>query len=172
MIRRLTSKELAALEPAAVLLDVREPGEFAGKRLPRSVNVPLSRLDAAAPGLPKDGPVVVLCRSGRRSETAARRLRELGFSDVRVLEGGLETCGALLEAGPGGVWAMERQVRLAAGSLVLLGGALGWAVHPAGWLLSLGIGAGLVYSAVTDTCGMAAALALLPWNRRGPRCGP
>jgi hypothetical protein len=60
---------------------------------------------------------------------------------------------------------MERQVRLLAGSIVLLGLALGEVVHPAFRLLSAGIAGGLVFSAATNTCGMAAMLAKLPHNR-------
>lgn len=60
---------------------------------------------------------------------------------------------------------MDRQVRLTAGSLVLLGLMLALLIHPAFQLLSAGIAAGLVFSAVTDTCGMAAVLAKLPHNR-------
>lgn len=164
MSRRVTPQDLPV--EGAVLVDVREPGEFAAKRLAGSVNVPLSRLETEAAKLPKDKPLVVLCQSGLRSEDAARRLEAQGFSDVRVLDGGLLCCSGL-EKGPGGVWAMERQVRCAAGSLVLLGAGLGWGVHPACWLLSAGVGAGLVFSAVTDTCAMASVLALMPWNRRG-----
>ncbi|WP_405715769.1 DUF2892 domain-containing protein [Streptomyces xanthophaeus] len=61
---------------------------------------------------------------------------------------------------------MERQVRLTAGSLVLIGLTLGPLVHPAFQLLAAGIGAGFVFSALTDTCGMALVLGLLPFNRR------
>lgn len=160
----MTQADLSSVGPDALVIDVREPGEFAGERLAGSVNIPLSRLEAEAARLPKDKPVVVLCRSGRRSEEASRRLEDLGFKDVHVVKGGLLCCDSL-EKGPGGVWAMERQVRMAAGCFVLLGAALGWLVHPAFWLLSVGVGAGLVFSAATDTCGMAALLARMPWNK-------
>ena len=60
----------------------------------------------------------------------------------------------------------ERQVRIAAGSLVLLGVGMGWLVHPA-WLgLSAFIGAGLVFAGITDTCGLGMILTRAPWNRR------
>lgn len=153
-----------------LLVDVREPGEFSAERLTGSVNLPLSSIEAGLSSLPKDRPVVLLCRSGRRSLDAARRLAAAGFGEVYVLEGGLGRCAGV-EKGPGGAWAMERQVRLAAGSLVLLGALAGWLLHPAGFLLSAAVGAGLVYSAVTDTCGMALVLARLPWNRSRP-CAP
>ncbi|MER5600501.1 YgaP-like transmembrane domain, partial [Streptomyces sp. NPDC002265] len=61
-------------------------------------------------------------------------------------------------------WAMERQVRLAAGTLVLAGLGLGL-LHPAWQLVSAGVAGGLVFSALTDTCGMAALLSRLPHNR-------
>lgn len=164
MARRLPPSELPREREGAVLVDVREPGEFAGERLPGSVNVPLSRLEAEAGRLPRGKPLIVVCRSGRRSEEAARRLEALGFADVQILEDGLACCSGL-ERGPGGAWAMERQVRMAAGTLVLAGCALGWLAHPGFFLLAAGAGAGLVYSSATDTCGMAALLARLPWNR-------
>lgn len=163
-MKTITRSELDVLEPGAVLLDCREPGEFRGQRMAGSVNVPLSRLEEGASALKREEPVVVLCQSGARSRDAARRLEALGFADVRVLQGGLAACGGL-EQGPGGVWPMERQVRLGAGIFVLLGAALAWTVHPSFWLLSVGVGAGLVFSALTNTCGMALVLARMPWNR-------
>jgi rhodanese-related sulfurtransferase len=165
-IRRIAPEEIGQAGSKAILIDVREPGEFAGKWFAGSVNIPLSRLDAGAARLEKSKPVIVLCGRGRKAQDAARRLQALGFSDIRVVEGGLRACdqGQIMR-GEGGAWDMERQVRMAAGCLVLLGSALGWLVHPAFWLLSAGVGAGLVFSAATDTCGMAAVLAWLPWNR-------
>jgi len=60
---------------------------------------------------------------------------------------------------------LERQVRIAAGALVALGVLVGAAWHPAGYLLSAAIGAGLMYSGATNSCGMALVLAKMPWNR-------
>ena len=56
------------------------------------------------------------------------------------------------------------QVRIAAGSLVLLGVLLGWLVHPVLLGLAGFVGAGLVFAGVTDTCGMGMLLARMPWN--------
>jgi rhodanese-related sulfurtransferase len=165
------TRAIAGLVPGGIdknvlFVDVREPAEFAGERFPGSVNLPLSRLEADAAALPRGRTLVVLCRSGRRAQDAAKRFVKMGFLDVRVAEGGLSACRGL-ERGEGGVWDMERQVRMAAGCLVLLGGALGQVLHPGFWLLSIGVGAGLVFSAATDTCTMASVLARMPWNR-GP----
>jgi hypothetical protein len=60
---------------------------------------------------------------------------------------------------------LERQVRIAAGSLVLIGAMLGWFVHPYWIGLSAFIGAGLVFAGITDTCGMAMLLSRMPWNQ-------
>ena len=60
---------------------------------------------------------------------------------------------------------LERQVRIAAGSLVAAGVGLGVFVHPALLGLAAFVGAGLVFSGVTDTCGMGVVLGRLPWNR-------
>lgn len=64
-------------------------------------------------------------------------------------------------------WSMERQVRFTAGAVVLTGLGPGLR-HPAWRLLSAGVAGGLVFSALTDTCGMAALLSRLPHNRPRP----
>ena len=65
-----------------------------------------------------------------------------------------------------GVIPLERQVRIAAGLLVLLGIGLAWHIHPAFLALSAFVGAGLVFSGLTDWCGMGMLLARMPWNQR------
>uniref|UniRef100_UPI0013CEAD4A YgaP family membrane protein n=1 Tax=Streptomyces sp. S5 TaxID=1456735 RepID=UPI0013CEAD4A len=75
-----------------------------------------------------------------------------------------------VEQGPAparAIWAMDRQVRFAAGSLVLAGLALGRRA-PRARLLSAGVATGLVYSGLSNTCGMAALLGKLPFNRPEP----
>jgi hypothetical protein len=62
---------------------------------------------------------------------------------------------------------IERQVRIGAGSFVLIGTVLGRLVHPAFYLLAALVGAGLVFAGVTDICGLAIVLAKAPWNRSG-----
>jgi len=103
-----------------------------------------------------------------RSKKAADILKGKGFTNVEVLEGGIDTWkqhGHPVQVGQTQVWAMDRQVRMVAGSLVLLGVLLGVWVHPGFYYLSGFVGAGLVFSALTDTCGMAMLLAKMPWNR-------
>jgi rhodanese-related sulfurtransferase len=164
------NRELAeAGGQAPALLDVRSPAEFETVHIPGSHNVPLDDLDDAAERLTDTArDVVVVCQSGQRSQQAQRKLLAAGATNVHVLDGGLQAW----EQADGDVvrgkekWALERQVRLVAGSLVLLG-VIGALVHPAAILLSAFVGAGLVFAALTNTCGMAHLLARLPYNR-GP----
>jgi Inner membrane protein YgaP-like, transmembrane domain len=77
---------------------------------------------------------------------------------------------ACVEAGPPVVRgtkaiSLERQVRIAAGSFVLLGAALGWFVQPAFIGLSAFVGAGMIFAGITDTCRIGMILARMPWNQ-------
>ncbi|MFJ5879768.1 rhodanese-like domain-containing protein [Streptomyces sp. NPDC093088] len=155
------------------VIDVRTPGEYAGGHLPGALNIPLDQIQRALPDI-RDaadrGDVLVVCASGARSENACRTLAGHGIT-ATTLSGGTGAWAAgghdlhKPEGGPRASWAMERQVRLTAGTVVLLGLLLGVLVHPAFQILSAGIAAGLVLSALTNTCGMAAVLAKLPHNR-------
>ncbi len=158
---------------AGQLVDVREGSEVDALRVEGALNLPLSRLDALAGRLDCNRPVFLLCRSGGRSAQAAEKLHSLGVKDIRVIGGGIlawEAAGKPVVRGESRVWGIERQVRFTAGTLVFTGVVLGAAVHPAGLLLSGFVGAGLVFSAVTDTCTMALVLARLPWNRGKGSC--
>ncbi|MGW2634038.1 rhodanese-like domain-containing protein [Streptomyces chattanoogensis] len=158
------------------VVDVHTPGEFATGHLPDALNVPLDQLARSVPELREaadQGPLLVVCASGGRSESAVTELAVHGIA-ASSLTGDTRAwvaAGHQLEhpAGPlRAVWAMERQVRFTAGGIVLLGLLLGLLVHPAFPLLSAAIGAGLVFSEVTNTCGLAVLLGRLRFNRRGP----
>lgn len=155
---------------APALIDVRSPAEFDSGRIPGSYNIPLDRLDEAAAtlaGASRD--LVVVCQSGQRSQQAQRQLLAAGAERVHVLDGGLqawEEAGEQVVRGKPG-WGLERQVRLAAGSLVVAGVVGSVTVDESLKYLAGVVGAGLVFAAVTNTCGMAHVLARLPYNR-GP----
>ncbi|MEN3584287.1 rhodanese-like domain-containing protein [Streptomyces sp. ZYX-F-203] len=158
------------------VVDVRTPGEHAVGHLPGALNVPLDRIPHLLPELREAsarGDLLLVCASGARSLTACRLLADQGV-EAATLTGGT---GAWIAEGhevhrasgaPRRTWGMERQVRLAAGALVLLGLLLAVLAHPAALVLSALVAGGLVFSAVTDTCGMAAVLARLPHNRPRP----
>lgn len=152
------------------VIDVRESAEVAADGCaPGAVLAPLSNDVAAAGLLDPRKTLFVLCRSGARSLKAAALLEARGFTDVRVVKGGMEAWTAagypIHRKGPS-TWSLERQVRFTV-SLILLGAfALGRWVHPGFLLLIPLVAGGLLFSAVTDTCAMATVLAMLPWNRR------
>ncbi len=150
------------------VLDVRSPAEFESVHIPGSYNLPLDQLGAHRALLGAGTqPLVLVCRSGNRAREAQVLLHSAGRESSEILEGGLvawEQAGLPVERGRQR-WSMERQVRGVAGSLVLagaLGGLFIW--RPLGALAAC-VGGGLLYSALTDSCGMAALLARLPYNR-------
>jgi rhodanese-related sulfurtransferase len=155
------------------LIDVRTPVEFREVHVENARNVPLDRLNPAALMQARNGsadePLYFICRSGSRGLQACEKFVKAGFSNVVNVEGGTMACveaGLPVVRGKKAV-SLERQVRIAAGSLVLLGALLGWLVHPALMGLSAFVGAGLLFSGITDTCGMGMVLARMPWNRCG-----
>ncbi|MFO1020702.1 MAG: rhodanese family protein [Planctomycetales bacterium] len=100
-------------------------------------------------------------------EQACQKLLTAGHGQVINVEGGTK---AWIAAGQSVIRgkktiSLERQVRIAAGFLVVAGAALGFFVHPYWIGLSAFVGAGLMFAGITDTCGMAMVLARMPWNQ-------
>ena len=174
----------AALKPADLhrrllsgeglqLVDVREPAEFAGMRIDPAALLPLAELERRAGELDRARPIVCICRSGHRSGQAVEKLVALGFPTVSLLEGGLmawEQSGLPLKRDPKAPWALDRQVRLVTGLLVLLGLSVSL-VWPPARALTWFVGCGLVFAAITDWCGLAFLLAKAPWNKARTGCG-
>ncbi len=149
------------------IIDVRTPVEFAEMHVPQARSEPLDGFNAGA--VAKDKPVYLLCRSGQRATKAAEQLAAVGHSAALVVEGGTL---AWIEAGlpvnrsAVKVISLERQVRIAAGSLVLTGVLLGTFLNPVFYGLSGFIGAGLIFAGITDWCGMGLLIAKAPWNQK------
>jgi rhodanese-related sulfurtransferase len=163
--------ELSKAGKAVDLIDVRTPVEFREVHAEGAQLIPLDRLDPkeimAARNGANTGPTYVICRSGSRAKQACERFAAAGFADVVSVEGGTlawEQAGLPVVRGQKAI-SLERQVRIAAGSLVLLGAVLALVVDPWFALLPAVIGAGLVFAGVTDTCGMGLLLARMPWNQ-------
>jgi rhodanese-related sulfurtransferase len=163
--------ELCKANSKVDLIDVRTPVEFREVHVEVARNVPLDRLDPAELMQYRNGsndePLYLICRSGSRGRQACEKFLAAGFTNVANVEGGTLACvetGLPVVRGKKAI-SLERQVRIAAGLLVLLGALLGWLVHPALVGLAAFIGAGLVFAGVTDTCGMGMMLARMPWNQ-------
>lgn len=158
---------------AIELIDVRTPAEYREMHATAARLVPLDSLDPHTVMRTRSGsegdPLYMICRSGSRGRQAVERFYAAGYSNVVNVEGGTigwEQAGLPVVRGRKTV-SLERQVRIAAGSLVLFGIVLGIFVHQGFLGLAAFVGAGLVFAGVTDTCGMGMALARMPWNRVG-----
>ncbi|MFM7291932.1 MAG: rhodanese-like domain-containing protein [Planctomycetia bacterium] len=178
MVATITPTSLAALRrkgEKVTLVDVRTPAEFGEVHVDFAHNIPLDRLDVPAiTALGGNGPVYFVCKSGTRSQKACEKLLAAGLKDVVSVEGGTAACEAAGVPVVRGrkVMSLERQVRIAAGSLVAVGAALAafgpeapvnWRAIGAG--LAGFVGCGLVFAGLTDTCGMAMLIARMPWNQ-------
>ena len=154
-----------------ILLDVRPPAEHRAVHLDGVVLEPLDQFDASSWAsshqLGSDTSVYVFCQSGKRATMAVKKFHAAGVENAVVVEGGLQ---AWMDAGlpvirGKNVMSLERQVRIAAGTLVFVGTILSVGLSP-WWLILPGfVGAGLVFAGLTDTCGMGMLIAKMPWNR-------
>ena len=163
-----TLQDMLRDDPALRVLDVRTGGEFETVHIPGSYNVPLDTLSEHATDLADvEHPVVLVCQSGGRATQAHGKLSVAGKDRLHILEGGMlawRSAGGDVVEGTTGRWAMDRQVRLVAGSLVLAGVLASVFVPKAKWLAG-GVASGLVFSAVSNTCAMGDVLAKLPYNQ-------
>lgn len=163
---------ILAKEPEATLLDVGTPVEFAAVHLPAARNVPLDELQPGSLTLPREKPVYLLCLGGQRAAKAAEKFERDGFSQPVIVEGGMRAwlaAGLPATHGKTNVISLERQVRIAAGALVLAGFLAGWFLNRWFFLLSGFVGAGLIFAGITDFCGMGLLLARMAWNKSTPR---
>ncbi|MEU3016890.1 rhodanese-like domain-containing protein [Nocardiopsis sp. NPDC007018] len=153
---------------APLLVDVRTPAEFEGAHIPGAVNLPLGELDHHAGRVARDAsePIVLVCQSGPRAERARLRLAAAGLDDAVVLTGGMNAWAAADGPSVHGPerWALDRQVRLVAGTVVLVAALLSLVWTPAVFVAAF-VGAGLAFAGITNTCAMAHLLSKLPYNR-------
>lgn len=157
------------------VIDVREFSEFNSERIADAQFMPLSNFEKHAHEIDHSQPVYLMCRSGTRAKQAAEKLMKKGFTDIHVVEGGMMAwAGANLPIvkGESKVWSLERQVRFFAGLFVLTGILLGVFVSPYLLVISAFVGGGLMFSALTDTCGMGMVLVRMPWNKAPATCEP
>ncbi len=150
------------------VIDVREPSEFASGRIPRAELFPLGALEEISGEWKREQPLLLYCQGGKRSEQAYAKLTRQGFTHLFSLEGGFSAwsaAGFITEKSRNAPWSLERQVRFTVALFVITFTSLGLWVHPGFFALDFLISAGLIFSAVTNTCGMALVLTKLPWNR-------
>ena len=155
------------------IVDVRTPAEWAEVHIPGSLNVLLADLPRSieqVKTLAEGKSILLMCRTQNRAKLGYEQMVKLGVSNCHVLEGGI---AKWIEAKRPVVQgqktvSLDRQVRMASGILIVVGALLGFLMHPWWHVLSAGVGAGLLYSGIMDSCMMALLLAKCPWNRTSP----
>jgi rhodanese-related sulfurtransferase len=169
ILRPADLADLIAGDPRVRVLDVRTPAEYETVHIRGAYNVPLDLLGEHGREISAsvNDPVVLVCQSGQRARKAEDALRAAGMPNLHVLDGGMLAWTAAGQAVVRGVerLSLERQVRIAAGSLAALGGMLALAVNPLFAAIPAFVGGGLVFAGITNTCGMAMLLAKLPYNQ-------
>lgn len=153
-------------DPAHCVIDVRDRPEYAAGSA-ATVCWPVSEINESTlrdfvreQNLTADKKVVLLCARGMRAEQAANKLRQLIPNPIAVVEGGM----AGLE-GSKQTMSIERQVRIAAGALVLLGVLGSVFVHPGLLAVSAFVACGLMFAGITDWCGLGLLMMKMPWNQ-------
>lgn len=156
------------------ILDVRTAAEVQAESLPNCIHIPLHELSAerlqeeiAKSGKPVSL-VYLLCQAGRRAEMAADQLKDKINAELCIIDGGMNAVKQSqipVQKNAKTVISLERQVRIAAGFLVLIGVVLGNLINPNFYFLSGFVGAGLVFAGITDTCMMGMLIARMPWNK-------
>ena len=171
-INPIEAHRLRQQHPGIEFIDVRTPVEYEQVHAEGARSVPLNELDPVAIQSSRhsaEEPLLVICKTGGRASRACEKLARAGASNVLNVEGGTDgwlKAGLPAVRGARATISLERQVRIGAGTLVLVGVILGWHVHEAFHLLSAVVGAGLVFAGVTDWCGMGIVLSMMPWNTR------
>ncbi len=160
------------LAQGAALIDIREPDEYARENIAEAHLLSLSAIekgDRLGPFEAYDT-VIFYCQSGTRTAQHAQKLADaVAPAKVLLLEGGLNSwkkSGEGIVADKSQPMPIMRQVQIVAGSLILAGVVLGYGVHPAFFLLSGFVGAGLLFAGISGFCGMARLLSTMPWNRQ------
>lgn len=154
---------------SAILIDIREPDEYAREHIPGAISLPVSALHAADLTLEADQHAIFHCKSGRRTDTHCIRLAQHVEGDAFVLDGGLEAWradGLPIEKDSKAPLEINRQVQITAGSLILLSTILGWSVHQGFYGIAAFVGAGLTFAGLSGWCGMATLLGIMPWNNQ------
>lgn len=154
----------------AIIVDVREAGEYAEMHIPGAKLIPVGTINIDNIPPLDNKKLIIHCHMGRRGEAACEKLI-LSNPNLNVynLTGGItawENAGFDVERSRGSCLSIERQVQISIGSGVLLGLILGYLINPGFLFLSAFFGAGLVFSGITGSCGLAILMNKMPWNQK------
>ena len=162
-------------EPVA-LADVRSRAEYDAVHAVGARHHALDDFDPertvksfGVPGLGTDVPLYLTCYSGQRAATAAEKLVQAGYPNVRLVDGGTQAWERerlpVVRGHSRRVVPLPQQVQIAVGLMLLLKTLLGVVIHPAFFVLTAALGVGLVYAGLTQNCLLGQLLSKMPWNR-------
>jgi rhodanese-related sulfurtransferase len=178
MMKSISANELSTLLSTGnrvEMIDVRTPVEYRAMHVTVARNIPLDRLEPMAIQSSRNGsssdPLYVVCRSGSRSRQACEKLTAAGVANIINVEGGTMACaaaGAPIVKGKNAI-PLNCLVQIITGLAVLAGAVVAVVTSNLYWLsLPIVMGAGLVFSGLTNTCAMGTMLARMPWNQVKP----
>lgn len=151
-----------------VVIDIREPDEYAADHIEGALNFPSSQL-SSPPAVPAGMKTAFFhCRSGHRTQVFAHILAQTSVQEGYCLGAGIEQwkrCVGQTVVNPSAPMEIMRQVQIIVGSIILLGIFLSYTVSSIFILLSAVMAGGLIYSGLTGWCGMAIFLRGMPWNQ-------
>jgi rhodanese-related sulfurtransferase len=153
----------------AAIIDVREYPEFTRVHIQDAQLVPLGLVADASKTCDKSNPLLLVCKSGRRAEEACQTLAGNGFKSLTALLGRMDAWSSAgkpvakesYQTGP-----MERQVRTAAGGLVMTTVALEVFTSRSFLIGTALVGPGLAFAGISNTWMMASVFGLMRWNRK------
>jgi len=152
-----------------ILIDVRNSEEFESCYVPGAINIPLDVLERGnIPLFSKKEKIYLLCQNGFRSARALELLRNKGFTELYLIEGGYKEClknVPQLITKHSSYIPLIRQIQILAGFLVVLGIILSQLLFSGFLLLSFFVGCALVFEGVNGFWGSSLLLQKMPWNK-------
>jgi len=167
----IPEKALKMFKDGALLIDVRTPAEYRSIHAEGAICFPLNKLQENAkeikPLIENDKSILLICRSGSRTKTVYKLLDKQFNNEFFIVEGGTDAWtekGLPVVRGKTTI-SLERQVRIGAGIIILLGCLLTFTISKWFLLIPVIVGAGLINAGISDWCGMGLLLAKMPWNK-------
>lgn len=155
----------------AILIDVREPDEFKAEHIACAASLPLANVCRLLEQMhiPEGRKIIFQCLRGKRGEQACALVHAMNAThDVYNLGGGIDrwkNAGLPVVSSVGARLSLFRQVQIIVGLLVLISVLLGYSGQIWGFAVAGFFGAALAFAGITGWCGLAMALARMPWNK-------
>ncbi len=152
--------------PKVKLIDTRTKPEYDRENIELAIHIPTDKL--LKHKFSQDDILVFHCQSGNRTRQAENLFNSLDVKEVYSLEGGITSwkqASQKTNINTKAPLPIMRQVQMIVGFMVILGVVLGYLFSPLFNIISAFFGAGLLFSGISGSCGLANILMLLPYNK-------